>query len=93
MVKEEQPKENISKKLKWYEHLAAGWLLLLVFMGGAIGGACGGLAYFLNTKFFNSRLSNSLKYTFSFLVGVAGFGLYFLIIVIITTLFPNSFQR
>ena len=50
----ERMKENSRKKgkyfflkdLKWYEHLAAGWPLFLIFAGGAVGGGCGGAAYF-----------------------------------------------
>ncbi|MDE2009140.1 MAG: hypothetical protein KGJ09_03580, partial [Candidatus Omnitrophica bacterium] len=46
------------QNLKWYEHLAAGWPLVMVFCGGAVGGLCGGAAYTINGKIFNSKLSS-----------------------------------
>jgi len=77
------------KNLKWYEHLAAGWPLILIFVGGAIGGACGGLAYALNGKIFNSNLSKPLKYIFTFLVGIGSILLYFIMVAILLTIFPG----
>lgn len=92
-MEEKEPKKNIFKSLKWYEHLAAGWPVILLFIGGAAGGACGALAYVLNAKLFNSRLSNPLKYIFSFLIGIGGVGLYLLAVVILVSLFPGLFKK
>ncbi len=116
-------KEFFLKNFKWYEHLAAGWPLILVFAGGAIytcnkvtssgcfldgykviryvfsdarvyiGGACGGLAYALNGKIFNSKLSNILKYVFSFLIGISAILLYLLVVVILSIIFPGLFKK
>jgi len=76
------------KNLTWYEHLMAGWPLILIFAGGAIGGACGGAAYFFNTKLFNSQLSKALKYTYSFLIGIGSVILYFIIALFLFSILP-----
>jgi hypothetical protein len=82
-------KDFFLKNLKWYEHLAAGWPLILMFLGGAVGGGCGGLAYALNGKIFNSKLSTHLKYIFSFLIGIGAILLYILVVIILFQLFPG----
>lgn len=71
------------KNLKWYEHLAAGWPLFLIFAGGAVGGGCGGAAYVINGKIFNSQLPSSLKYLYSFLVGIGAVALYLIVAIIL----------
>ena len=81
------------KNLKWYEILAACWPIVLVILGGAIGGACGGLACSLNIKLFNTKLSKPLKYIYSFLIGIGGILLYLFAIVLLATIFPNLFKR
>lgn len=86
-------KEFFLKNLKWYEHLAAGWPLILVLAGGAIGGACGGLAYALNGKLFNSKLSNPLKYIFSFLIGIGSIVAYILVVSILVSIFPGLVKK
>lgn len=68
------------KNLKWYEHAAAGWPLLLIIDGGFVAGCFGSLAYGLNGKVFNSNLSTLLKYICSTLIGVgAVFGYLFVL--------------
>ena len=91
-MEEEKQKKNIFMNLKWYEHLMAGWPLILVFAGGAIGGVCGALAYFLSAKTFNSELPNHLKYIYSLIIGVGSFGLYLVIIITLVNLFPGLVQ-
>lgn len=81
------------KNLKWHEHLIAGWPLLLIFMGGAIGGACGGAAYVLNGKIFNSKLAKPLKYIYSVLMGLGAVILYFIVIMILFSIFPGLAQK
>ena len=84
------PKE---KKLQGFEHVICGWPLILVFIGGAIGGACGGLAYGLNSKILKSDLSNTKKYTYSFLVGIGALLLYFLVVLILSIIFPDLLKK
>ncbi len=86
-------KEFYFKNLKWYEHIAAGWPLILMFAGGAIGGACGGAAYALNGKLFNSQLSKPLKYTYSFLIGIGSVILYLIIVAILFSIFPGLAKK
>jgi len=78
----------IFKNLKWYEHIAAGWPLILMFVGGAIGGGCGGAAYVINAKIFNSKVATPLKYLFAFLVGVGAVVLSVLLVVVLIMIFP-----
>ena len=77
------------QNLKWYEHLAAGWPLFLMFSGGAVGGGCGGAAYVINGKIFSSKLSQPLKYVYSFLVGIAAVILYIIAAVVFKRFFHN----
>ena len=78
--------------MKWYEILAACWPGALIFVGGAIGGGCGGLACYFNVKLFKSGKPQPLKYVFSFLIGIGSILIYFLIVLIFATIFPNAFK-
>jgi len=75
--------------LRWYEHLAAGWPLILILVGGAIGGGCGGAAYALNGKIFSLSISKPLKYLYVALVGIGAVILYIMIAIILFILFPQ----
>jgi len=81
------------KNLEWYENLAAGWPLVLIFFGGAIGGACGGLGFYLNVKLFNAMLPKPVKYIYSFLIGIVSILLYLLIAAILAIIFPSMFKK
>lgn len=77
-------------RLKWYEHLACGWPLILVFLGGAVGGGCGGAAYAISGRIFlNDKLSAGKKYGLSVLVGLGAIVLYVIIVAILVTVFPG----
>ena len=89
--KKNNTEEN--KKLTWHEHLACGWPLALVGIGGAIGGLCGGAAYAINAKIFGKNLSKSKKYIYSIAVGIGAIAVYFLAIVILAIIFPNLFSE
>ena len=91
IVTEEDSKDN--KKLKGFEHIICGWPLILVFIGGAIGGACGGLAYALNAKLYLSELSKTKKYLYITLVGLGAFVLYYAVVVILVLIFPDLFSK
>ena len=84
--------EFFLKNLKWHEHLVAGWPLLLLFVGGAIGGACGGAAYALNGKIFNSEIASHLKYVYSVLIGFGAVVLYVVVVAILVSIFPGLAQ-
>src|ERR1700759_5135407 len=64
------------QKLLPAEQVFAGAPFLLVFVGGALGGLCGGLAYGLNRKIFTSHLASPIKYLASVLVSGLGVALY-----------------
>jgi hypothetical protein len=79
--------------LKWHENLAIGWPLILIFVGGAIGGACGGLAYYYGGKVFKSELSSFKKYLYAFLIGIGSIALYVLAVFILALIFPGLFSQ
>ena len=80
-------------KLQWYEHACCGLPLVLVVVGGALGGACGGLGYGLSTYVFKKALPAPAKYALSFLISVAAFGLYFGAALALAIAFPNLFKH
>jgi len=88
-----QKKENFLKNLKWYEHLTAGWPLLLIFVGGAIGGLCGAISYIISAKLFNSKIPKASKYLFSILIGIVFIGIWFLLVMILVKIFPGIAKR
>ena len=63
--------------LQWYQYVWMGIPLVLIFLGGAIGGFCGGLAAGISSRVFRSDLSDPMKYGASALVSVAAFVTYF----------------
>ena len=67
--------------------------ILLMFVGGAIGGAFGGLACVLNIKIFNTKLSKPLKYIYSLLIGVGFILLYVFVVIVLAVIFPNLFNK
>lgn len=55
-------KHHILEKLKWWQYLIAGLPILLLFMGGAIGGALGGVTTVINLSIMRQSGSEVLKY-------------------------------
>lgn len=55
-------KHNIVEKLPWYQYALAFIPLLMIFGGGALGGAIGGMATVLNLHSFRSEESDLMKY-------------------------------
>lgn len=86
-------KANMFNNLKWYEHIAAGWSLILLIIGGVVGGAIGGLAYFLNVKIFNLKISKIKKYIYAILVGIAAIAAYLSLAVYLVLTFPGLFKK
>lgn len=60
-------------------HLLAGWPLLLILVGGAIGGAFAGLAYVINIKIYKSSLSKMQKILANLLCGMSAISLWWFI--------------
>lgn len=86
-------KEPSNEKLKWHEHLACGWPLSLIGIGGALGGLLGGGAYAINVQVFRKSISKTKKYIYSFLIVFSAFAVYFLIIVLLALFFPDLFSK
>ena len=64
-------------------HILCGWPLILVFFGGAIGGALGGVAYAANLAVFKSNMPGALKLVLNPIIGIAAIGLWFVIVMAI----------
>ncbi|MGP1665588.1 MAG: hypothetical protein ACTS5I_06690 [Rhodanobacter sp.] len=65
-------------KLTLLEYVWSCWPLIMAFVGGALGGLCGGVAAAVSIKIFNSSRDPRSKYTLSFLVSLASVALYLL---------------
>jgi len=77
------------KKLKAVEYAWACWPLIMVAVGGALGGLCGGGAAAINMKLFNSSRTQKAKYALSFLVSIGSVLLYLLAAVVLVIIFPS----
>ena len=62
-----------SQKLSTIVHVMCGWPLALVFIGGAIGGGLGGIAYGINMVIYKSRMPVAAKVVLNILTGTAAF--------------------
>ncbi len=69
-------------KLQWYEGAWIGWPILLVFVGGLIGGACGGAAVAINQQIFQKMESALLKYSLTLVVSVLAVIGYFVLALV-----------
>ena len=76
-------------KLQWYEHACCGLPLILMFLGGALGGACGGVGYAVSTSVFKKAMPTPVKYVLSLLISGAAFGLYLGVVITLAIKFPN----
>lgn len=91
MTNVETRAESEKRKLTTFEQVVCAWPLALLLVGGALGGACGGAAWALNTKIMSSALSAPVRYGLIVLTGVGAGFLYFLGIFILASVFPNLF--
>ena len=80
-----------SRQLPAYAHAIAGWPLIMIVIGGALGGLCGGGAYGISMALLKKRGVSPLSCFLSFIIGVAGVGLYFVVVVALTVAFPDMF--
>ena len=74
---------SLVKPLRWYEWLWSGLPIILVFTGGALGGAIGALAFTLNAKIFRAEPNGFLKYLFTAAVSILSVLLLLLIVFLI----------
>jgi hypothetical protein len=85
------PAPESPPKLPSFAHAIAGWPLIMIFVGGALGGLCGGGAYGLSMALMKKRGVTAGTCLLSLLIGVAGVGLYFGAVVALTVAFPDLF--
>lgn len=78
---------KLVEPLLWYQWLWAGLPILLIFGGGAIGGATGFLATSINTRIFRSDMSGPGQYGLVALVSVGAVILYFILAMVFVSLF------
>ena len=74
---------SVVKPLQWYEWLWSGLPIILVFTGGALGGAIGALAFALNAKIFRAEANGFLKYFFTAVVSILSVLLLLLIVFLL----------
>ncbi len=82
---EPQPEKQKTGKPTPMVHVMCGWPLILVFFGGAIGGALGGVAYAANLAIYKSDMPGPLKVILNPLVGILAIALWYLIALWLTT--------
>ncbi|MEO6303023.1 MAG: hypothetical protein ABIP51_07605 [Bacteroidia bacterium] len=79
-------KHQIVEKLKWFQYVLGGLPIILLFVGGAIGGAIGALGVMLSYNAFRQEGTETSKYlkVIGFVLG--SFVLYFVIATFAVTL-------
>ena len=66
------------------EHMLCGWPLILVFLGGAIGGLLGGIAYGANVAIYKANIPSPVKFVLNPVIGFSAIGLWLVIAKAIT---------
>lgn len=79
-------KIQLAEKLKWFQYALGGLPILLVFAGGAIGGAIGAGGAIMNFNIFRQEGSETSKYLKVGGVVLATFTLYFILATIVSDL-------
>lgn len=67
------------EELPWYGLLWVGWPLVLVFVGGVMGGLCGGAAFTINRTIFKRTRNRVLRYVLAGLVSIGAVIVYFVL--------------
>lgn len=65
----------------------------MIFIGGALGGLCGGGAYGLSMALLKKKGVTPISCLLSFVIGIAGIGLYFIVVIALATAFPETFSQ
>ncbi len=81
------------RKLMPHEHIIAGLPIALVLIGGAIGGACGGCAYSINSAILKNDWPPSHRYLLTTLVSLGAVVMYFGIVVGLALTLPGFFKK
>ena len=80
-------------KLPWQAHVAAGWPLILIPIGGLLGGLCGGAAYGVSISIMKKKGASVATYIMAVVIGVVGVVLYLGAIVALAVSFPELFNE
>jgi len=75
------------------QHAVAALPLILVFVGGALGGVCGVVAYTLSVRVFKMEIPTAKRYIYSFLISAAAVIAYVFVVVLLVVLFPSVFGK
>jgi hypothetical protein len=81
------------RRLRTHEYVVAGIPLLLMFVGGAVGGAAGGCAFVVNVKIFQGPMAPVKKYALSTLVTIAAYAAYVLAAGLLALAFPGLLRK
>ena len=73
------------------QKIACLWPLILIFVGGFIGGACGGGACAINIQIMRGSLPGPAKYALAVLTGIGALVAYLLIVLALALIFPDIF--
>ena len=73
---------TLVEPLKWYQLVWGGLPILLIFIGGALGGATGFIGFSANTKIFRKEMSDVLEYLATGAVSVLAVVAYFIVATI-----------
>lgn len=87
----EDTNKQEEEKLPSYAHIIAGWPLIMIVIGGAIGGLCGGGAYGASIALLKKKGISFGTCLLSFVIGVVGIGFYFVVVVALAIAFPDIF--
>ncbi len=68
------------RSLRWYEMIWSAVPLILIVIGGAIGGALGAVALFINMGIFGSKADPFVKFALTGFVTVVAIALYFVLV-------------
>lgn len=93
MMDAQQPASSERRKLTPVEQAACAWPMVLLFVGGAIGGACGGGAWAINTRIMSGNQSAPVRYLLVALTGVGAVVVWFLAVAALAIAFPDIFAR
>ena len=80
-------------KLNVVQLIFMAWPIALVAVGGAIGGACGAIAWAINAQIMKSSLSSPLRYSLCVVTGLAAIGLWMLAVFALAAAFPGMFAQ
>jgi len=78
---------KVAEPLAWYEWAWCCVPLVLIFLGGAIGGALGAMAMYGNLMLFRSRLQVYMKYGIAACITTAAFILWLTLAVMLALVF------